>query len=60
MSRLLPAVLYTAEVFGIALLATLLAFLPIHNTAVALSTGVTAALVANALLPCPCHRRRQR
>ena len=59
MSRFFPAVLFTVEVLGIALLATVLGFLPVHNTAVALSTGVTAALLANALLPCPCHRRRR-
>jgi hypothetical protein len=59
-NRLVPSVLFTAEVLGIALLATVLAFLPIHNTAVALMSGVTAALLANALLPCPCHRRRRR
>ena len=57
MNRFFPAVLFTAQVLGIALLATVLAFLPIHNVAVALSTGVTAALLANALLPCPCHRK---
>lgn len=60
MSRFVPAVLFTAEVLGIALLATVVAFLPVHNTAIAVSTGVTAALLANALLPCPCHKRRRR
>lgn len=60
MTRIFPTAVFTAQVSGIALLATALAFLPVHNTAVALSTGVTAALVANALLPCPCHKRERR
>jgi hypothetical protein len=59
MNRMLPAVLFTAEVAAIGLLATALAFLPVHNTAVAISTGVTAALLANALLPCPCHHHKR-
>ena len=60
MSRFVLPVLFAVEVLGIALLATVVAFLPVHNMAVAVSSGVTAALIANALLPCPCHKRRRR
>lgn len=56
MNRLLPAVLFTAEVLGIGLAAAWLATWPVHSQAVSLMTGVTAALLANAFLPCPCHR----
>lgn len=59
MTRLFPTVLFTVEVLGIGLLGTVLAFLPVHSPAVALSSGVTAALLANALLPCPCRKRRR-
>ena len=60
MRRLLANARFTAEVLAIALAATVLAFLPVHNVAVAIASGVTAALLANALLPCPCHKRGQR
>ena len=39
MSRFVLPVLFTVEVLGIALIATVLAFLPVHNIAIAVSTG---------------------
>ena len=57
---LLPAALHTATVTVIALAATWITSLPVHSAAVSIATGATAALLANAVLPCPCHRRGHR
>ena len=56
---LLPAALHVAAVTLIAMAATWIASLPVHSPAVSIATGTTAALLANAFLPCPCHRRVQ-
>jgi hypothetical protein len=57
---LLPNLLFVAEVLVIGLAAAWLATVSVHSTAVSLSSGVTAALIANALLPCPCHPKAGR
>jgi hypothetical protein len=52
----LPAALFTVEVALIALAAVWAASLALHSTPVDIATGVTAAWLAQAFLPCPCHR----
>jgi hypothetical protein len=54
--RIVPTALFTAEISVIAFAAVLLASLAMHSTPVNIATGVTAVWLAQAFLPCPCHR----
>jgi hypothetical protein len=54
--RIVPTALFTAEISVIAFAAVLLASLAMHSTPVNIATGVIAAWLAQAFLPCPCHR----
>jgi uncharacterized protein (DUF486 family) len=60
MTRRILTAAHTTAVAAIAMTVAWIAALTTNNSTVTIAAGVTAAWLAQAFLPCPCHRKGHR